>query len=340
LSSDLAGSYCARLLTTAGMAVVKVEPPAGDPLRRRGPFPNEAPDPERSAIFLHLNAGKQSITLDVTQPAGRDLLLRLAAASDVVVEDAPPGYFESLGLGYEALRKANRRVILTSITPFGEEGPYRDYKATEIGLHAASGELYLAGQPPMPLKKGGNVAQYLGGVNGLIATMGALFRREMTGEGSHAEVSLVESMSSIIGGPLREESNGGYIPGRRPGGLGWPNNVYPCKDGYMMTFTAYGVGNAWWRPFAEMVREDEDFGYLATAPDLFESPQLAYRGFFKKTPHPVAGQQTALPLPFLVNDERLPVERAPLLGEHNDAVYAEFGLSSDEVERLHKEGVV
>jgi crotonobetainyl-CoA:carnitine CoA-transferase CaiB-like acyl-CoA transferase len=382
LCQDLAGSYCGRLFAAMGAQVLKVEPPGGDPLRQRPPFPPGA-ETDAGGLFLHLNAGKLGLTLDIEAEAGRGLLLRLAQAADVVIESFAPGRLASLGLGYDVLRAANPRIVLTSISSFGQTGPYRDYRATEIGLHALSGELYLAGQPHQPLKKGGNIGQYLGGLNGFIGAMGALFQREASGEGRHVDVAAGEALSSIVGQALREEAAWGFIPGRRQGGLGWPNNVYPCADGYMMTFTAYGVGDAWWPPFAEMVSDGEAieipkspprdaeqeawderfriwlskrtrreahreaqkfglaFGYLATAPDLLESPQLGHRRFLKREEHPVAGQHTLMNLPFLVDGERLPLGRAPTLAEHNEAVYcAMLGLSRDELSALKESGVV
>jgi crotonobetainyl-CoA:carnitine CoA-transferase CaiB-like acyl-CoA transferase len=366
LCRDLAGSYCGRLFAGMGASVVKVEPPGGDPMRSASPFRHGKPSLEAGGLFLHLNAGKRGVTLDLESDSGRDLLLGLVAKSDVVIESFPPGRMHSLGLGYDHLKAANPGVVLVSISPFGQTGPYRDYRATEIGLRAISGEMYLAGQPSQPLKKGGNVGQYLGGLNGFIGAMGAVFQREATGEGRHVDVSITESLASIVGQALREQAAWNFIPGRRQGGLGWPNNIYPCKDGYMMTFTAYGVGDAWWRPFAELISGDDPrdvpaspprdemaqkewddlfkawlakhtrreahreaqkkglaFGYLATAEDIMGSAQLGHRGFLKQQDHPVAGRHTLMHLPFLVDGERFPVDRAPLLGEHNDYVFGD-----------------
>lgn len=249
-----------------GAVVTKIEPPAGDPMRQRPPFVHPGQPDQTSALFLHLNAGKQSVTLDLESAAGRTLLQRLVQRADVAIESFAPGWLEARGLGYDALRAVNPRLVLTSITPFGQTGPYRDFKATEIGMRAISGELYMAGQPPQPLKKGGNIAQYLGGVNGFIGSMGALFQREATGLGEHINVSITEAMSSIVGQALREEAASGYISGRRQGGLGWPINVYTCKDGYMMTFTAYAAGDSWWHGFASMICEGQDIEIPASPP--------------------------------------------------------------------------
>jgi CoA:oxalate CoA-transferase len=367
-----------------GSEVLKIEPPSGDPVRSAPPFASGTPAQETSALFLHLNAGKCGVTLDLDSARGRKLFLSLAVKADVVIESFAPGRMTSLGLAHKDLQRANPRIILTSITPFGEGGPYSRFRATEIGLRAASGEMYLAGQPHQPLKKGGNIGQYLGGLNGFIGAMGALFQREATGLGRHIDVSMTESLTSIVGQALREQAASGFIPGRRQGGLGWPNNIYECKDGYMMTFTAYAVGDAWWPPFAEMVADGEAievpkspprdpesqqewddrlrswlskrtrrqaheeaqsrglaFGYLATAPDLLASPQLQHRRFFSEVEHPVAGDHRVMNLPFLIDGERLPVRRAPLLGEHNREVYGGLlGLGEDVLAGLEEAGVI
>jgi CoA:oxalate CoA-transferase len=380
LCHDLAGAYCGKLLAGMGANVIKVEPPDGAS-RKCAPGLRTA---EIDALFLHLNAGKCSVTLDLQAPQGRHVFRRLAEVADIVVESSPPGTMRRLSLGYDELRAVNNRLIVTSITPFGQSGPYSDYRWTEIGLRAISGEMYLAGQPHQPLKKGGNIGQYLGALNGFIGTMGAVFQREATGVGQHVDVSMTESMSSIIGQALREQSEWGYIPGRRPGGLGWPNNIHECKDGYVVTFTAYASGDAWWPGFAEMVcdgeaieipssppREGESleewdrrfktwlskrtrrevhkqgqskglaFGYLATAADVLDSPQLRHRRFFSHAEPPVAGQLKSMNLPFLVNEGRLPVSRAPLLGEHNEEVYCGIlRLARDELAALKQQGVV
>jgi crotonobetainyl-CoA:carnitine CoA-transferase CaiB-like acyl-CoA transferase len=380
LCQDLAGSYCGRLFAAMGAKVIKVEPLGGDETRRNAPWLGTE---EGNALFQHLNAGKRGVTLDLQAPQGRKVFRRLVAVVDIVIEAFPPGTMARLGLGYDELRAINDRLIVTSITPFGQSGPYSHYRWTEIGLRAISGEMYLAGQPHQPLKKGGNIGQYLGGINGFIGTMGAVFQREATGKGQHIDVSMTESLSSIIGQALREESEWGFIPGRRPGGLGWPNNIYECKDGYVVTFTAYAAGDSWWTGFAEIVsdgeaieipasppREGRDleewdrrfkswlskrtrqevyeqgqsrglaFGYLATAADVLDSPQLRHRRFFSQAEHP-DGQQILMSLPFLVNGDRLPLSTAPRLGEHDEEVYFQhLKLEQDELAALKQQGVV
>ena len=155
LSYDIAGPYMTRLMAGMGADVIKVEPPTGDPSRRAGPFPNHIPHREKSALYLYLNTSKRGITLDFSTTTGRDLLLRLVEGVDLLVESFRPGTLDEANLGYEALSQVNPRVILTSITPFGQNGPYSQLPAEELTLYAMSGLMYLTGEPDEePLKEG------------------------------------------------------------------------------------------------------------------------------------------------------------------------------------------
>ena len=131
LSEDIAGPFCTKLLAGLGATVIKVERPGiGDISRRSGPFPTCAPDPEQSALFLYLNTGKKSVTLDVATQSGGMILQGLAQECDILVESFAPGYLDGLGLGYAALERLNPGLIYTGITPFGQSGPYRDFKGS------------------------------------------------------------------------------------------------------------------------------------------------------------------------------------------------------------------
>ena len=126
-SGDVAGAYCAKLLADFGAGVIKVEPPgAGDEVRSLGPFPEGTSDPNSGGLFIYLNTNKRGITLNLETAAGRDLLLELVSSADVVVESFAPGTLDRLGLSFEELERVRPGVILTSITPFGQTGPWRD----------------------------------------------------------------------------------------------------------------------------------------------------------------------------------------------------------------------
>ena len=136
LSQDIAGSFCARLLADYGADVIKVEPSSGADLRRMGPFFKDDPHPEKSLFFLVMNLNKRSITLNIDTRDGRRLFRKLAEDADVVVESYKPGYLDGLGLGHEALEAINPGLVLTSITPFGQTGPYSQYAGEEIVNYA------------------------------------------------------------------------------------------------------------------------------------------------------------------------------------------------------------
>ena len=126
------GVYCGKLMADMGADVIKAEPPGGDPMRRNGPFANGQVDTEQSLYWLHFNTNKRSITLDITSAGGAALLRRLADGCDVLLETFQPGYMDSHGLGWDVLSKNNPRLIYASLTPFGQTGPYRDFKASDL----------------------------------------------------------------------------------------------------------------------------------------------------------------------------------------------------------------
>ncbi len=150
---DLAGPigvYCTKLLADLGADVIRVEPPRGDAMRELGPFYGDSPDPEKSLYWWHYNTSKRSVTLDIEKPEGRQVFKRLVGWADVVVETFEPGYLDRLGLGYEALRAINPRVVVTSITPFGQTGPYAHFKGPDIVGQAMSGLMSTVGAPDRP----------------------------------------------------------------------------------------------------------------------------------------------------------------------------------------------
>ncbi len=254
LTHYVAGPYCTKLFADLGAEVWKIEPPGrGDPCRGIGPFPGDQSHPERSGLFLYLNTGKKSVTLDLRSEQGKELLLELARQADVVLESFKPGVMGRMGLDYETLKGLNPSLVMTSISSFGQLGPYRDYEVTEIGLHALSGLMHVAGEPGRePLKKGGNFAQYHGSLNGFVATMSALFYRNMTGEGQHVDVSIAESFVAINGRPLKIYAYTGEIASRE--GVqtrAWPSGFYLCQDGYVAFSPSQG--RDWWTDFVEMV---------------------------------------------------------------------------------------
>ncbi len=199
----VSAAYATKLLADLGADVIKVEPPSGgDRARQRGPFPRGVSDPDCSGLFLYLNTNKRGLTLDISQARGHALLRRLAERADLFVHNLPPPLMDRYGVHYEELAAGNPRLVMVSITPFGLDGPYRDYAATDLVLWNAGGVAYLNGAPEAddlpPLKAFGHQAEYQGALTAAVASLGALFGRLRTGRGQHVVVSIQEAVAAIL----------------------------------------------------------------------------------------------------------------------------------------------
>ena len=192
------GVYCGKLLADLGGDVIKVERPGGDPMRSRGPFYHDEAHPEKSLYFFHYNTSKRGVTLNMEGLDGREMFKRLVAGADVVLETYPPGYMERLGLGYTELKAINPGLIMTSITPFGQTGPYRDYKSSDL-VGAAMGSLtHMTGNPgERPSWTLSELIYQHVSINASTATLIALYHRDLTGEGQYVDVSMHEAASMI-----------------------------------------------------------------------------------------------------------------------------------------------
>lgn len=242
--TDDKGLMCGRILASLGAEVIKVEPPGGDQARNIPPFYQDTPHPEKSLYYFAYNANKKSITLDIEKPEGQELLRELVKTSDFVIESFKPGYMENLGLGYSELSRINPRIILTSITPFGQTGPYRDYQSSDLVCNAMSGFMYLTGDPDRaPLQISSPQAYLMGAVEGAVGTMIAHYYREQTGEGQHVDVSIRDAMIKATVNALPWWEHYGKIMKR--GGNCWMLRgeklrvLWPCKDGYV-SFALHG----------------------------------------------------------------------------------------------------
>src|SRR5256884_8827776 len=165
LTHHIAGPYCTKLLATYGAEVIKIERPGtGDPARQAGPFPGDVPHPEKSGLFLHLNTNKQSVTINLQHARGQALVRELVKEVDVVVESFAPRVLPALGLSYADLEPHNPRLVMTSISNFGQTGPYRDWRAQDIVIYAMGGGMYLTRLPGRaPLRPALNLMAYHGG---------------------------------------------------------------------------------------------------------------------------------------------------------------------------------
>lgn len=197
--ADEKGMLCARLLGDLGADVIKVERPGGDAGRNIGPFYHDIPHPEKSLYWFAFNSNKRGITLSIETGDGQELFKGLVQTADFVVESFTPGYLDGLGLGYAALSQINPRLVMTSITPFGQEGPKAHHKASDLTCWASGGAMYVCGDPDRPPLQVSFPQSYLhASVQAAVGTLLAHYHREMTGGGQHVDVSIQEAVMGTL----------------------------------------------------------------------------------------------------------------------------------------------
>jgi len=378
---DLAGPiafHCMKLLADMGADVIKIEPPGGDPARRTPPFKNDVPHPEKSLYFLHYNTNKRGITLDIESSDGRAIFLELARSADVVVETFEPGRIDAMGLGYDVLSALNPGIVMASVTPFGQTGPWRDYKSTVMIL---SGE---PGAPP--LQAPGEIAYGMASTYAALGIAMALYHREETEEGQQIDVSMHECAAHIAGYFIPNYSYTGTKPSRasRKGEETDLYDPYPTKNGYVRIFII--PAEQWrrlvdWmgRPEAIAGPEFEKMAYRREHPEIvlktitefckkhtkeelyeegqkrrisvtpintvgefMESAHTKARQLFIEMEHPQVGRYLHYgPVPRLSGTPGRVARTAPLIGEHNEELYGgELGFSRDDLVALSGGGVI
>ncbi len=230
-----AGPMCGCLLADLGADVIKIEPPQGDVSRFLPPF-LPGTNPPLSFMHASVNRNKRSMVLDLRQPRGRDLFLKLAAGVDVVVENFRPGKLDRRGLGYDGVRQINPDVIYVSISGFGQFGAYTHRAGYDVLAQAYSGFLSLSGEPAgEPIKPPTFLADDLGGLHGALAAVAAIRHRDRTGEGQYIDIALLDSMLFQSDGNLALAAMDVELP--RTGNefvFNSPSNLYRCRDGYVM----------------------------------------------------------------------------------------------------------
>ena len=248
------GHLCGKILGDLGADVIQIEKPGGDPARNTGPFHQDTPDPEKSLWWFAFNMNKRGITLDIGTEDGRAIFRRLAANADFVLESFPPGYLDSIGLAYQELERINPRLILVSISAFGQTGPYAQYKAPDIVLMSMGGQAFMAGdedRPPVQISY-----PHAWGFAALHACVGAVnahYWREMTGEGQHVDASgqagvAWTNMNANVTWDLHQvdvKRGGAVRTGERINPDGSTTKLTgkvtrACKDGYVFSFFAGG----------------------------------------------------------------------------------------------------
>ncbi|GAB6173942.1 hypothetical protein JCM15765_34200 [Paradesulfitobacterium aromaticivorans] len=263
--TDELGWLAGKIMGDLGADVIKVEKPGGDTGRNIGPFYHDIPHSEKSLTWWAYNTNKRGITLDITVPSGRELFLRLAGKADFVIEGFPPGYLAEIGLGYDELHKLNPGLILVSVTPFGQSGPYSTYRASDLEIMATSGLLTLFGSPDRPPVRVAVPQSYMWA--GMSAAMGALlanYYRGVSGQGQHVDLS---GQASCLWAVTPAQANwdvlekdlsrdGEFITGRSITGAKM-RAIYRCRDGYI-NFIVYGgvAGRATNKALVAWMKED------------------------------------------------------------------------------------
>ncbi len=402
--SNELGFLCGKILGDMGADVIKVEKPGGDEARNLGSFYKDEPDPEKNLYWFSYNHNKRGITLDITQETGQDIVRKLIKDTDIMIETFPPGYLKKLGLDYKSLSKINPTLIMTSITPFGQTGPYKDYKGSDLILTAMSGFMSVLGDSDKPPVRPTLPQSYMWiGMHAAEGTLLAYYHRGMTGEGQQVDVSgqagvtWAASIAPSFYDYNKEvpRRSGCFLTGRSITGA-IMRAVYPCKDGFV-TYIIYGgpagirtnqkltewmdskgmcpdfIKNKDWAKFdiATVTQEEIDqlekvyseffqtltkdeffqgcldkdmLGYpVMTAKEIMADEQLKARDMWKEVEHDdLGGVKITYPQFFTVFNTLACGfwRRAPLIGEHNEEVYGEIGLTKNDLLRLKKANII
>ncbi|MFQ5418519.1 MAG: CaiB/BaiF CoA transferase family protein, partial [Myxococcota bacterium] len=277
LGQAVSAPYCAKLFADFGADVVKVEPPAGDVARRWGPFPKDEPHPEKSGLFHFLNTNKRSICLDVEDAGDRERFVRLVAGADVLIENQRPALWRSWGLDYATLARENPDLVMISITPFGQTGPYADWNACDLNAYHLSGSSHrYCGRPgEPPLEHGTFAAEFFGATAAAAWGLGATFGRAQAGGGQQLDVSCAEAIAAtFVGGQnIGGFAQDGKAETRTGVGmpLGAPATIVPCRDGHVWMLA---LEKGQWRGLVK-VMGDPEWAQLEMFDDMFTRAQNA-----------------------------------------------------------------
>lgn len=391
------GYYCGKLYADMGADVILVEMPgSGSALRMRAPFIEDNRDREYSIPFFYANSSKRGITLDWTKPAGRDLLLKLAAQADLVIEDGAPGAMEAAGIGYATLAAQQPKLVLVSITPFGKSGHFAHYAADDLTLLALGGLLNLMGYPGIaPTQAYGEQAYAMGNMFAAVGSMLAIYGAGASGRGQYVDVSMQECVVMALENTaqfydLEQKVRERYAGIQRHAGTG----VFECADGFIYVFAGGMAAQRFWPNMVKWMQDERvagadvlsapewsdisyvnsdigkdvfagiftdfaktktkqelyDFGQarrvplcpISTPADIAHNKQLAYRSFFTTIKHAPSGRDIVMPGAHC-KLERTPwsiARAAPMLGQHNRAVYEELGVSAQDLAALAQAKVI
>ena len=248
---DEKGQFCGKLMADNGADLIKIEPPGGEACRSFGPFLDDVPHRERSLSFWHYNTSKRGITLNLETKQGQDIFKQLAASADIILESRKPGYLESLGLGYDALSADNPGLIMCSLTPYGQTGPWRDYLSSDITQMAGGGQMASSGYDdidvpnPPPIAPGGGNSWHIGAHYAYIGLMAALYYRFLSGEGQYIDASIHEACALTTEGAIAIYLSTGEVVQRHTGRHAAPDMSpaiqFPTGDGGWLNTTRSGT---------------------------------------------------------------------------------------------------
>ena len=332
--ADEKGQFCGKLMADLGADVIKIEPPGGQHTRLVGPFLDDIPHRERSLSFWHYNTSKRGITLNLEHRDGQALLRRLVPTADILLETYPPGYLPALGLGYDVLSSLNPRLIVCSLTPFGQTGPWRDFLSADLVQLAAGGQMSCCGYDPQdvpeapPIAPGGGNAWHIGSHFAYMAILAAVYYRDMTGEGQYIDASIHEACALTTEAAGTTYIYTGKVVQRHTGRAASLDQSEPTQfqtqDGLWVntTRTGFNLTPARLQRLATMLDQyglaqdllDEKYQNLATIQANLRHIGEVLEHFFANVPQEEswrAGQENGLPwggvrsMDEIINDEHL-----------------------------------
>jgi len=268
------GNYCGKLFAELGADVILIEPPGGTALRGEPPFvAGRDGDPEASLRFVAYNTSKRSMALDLGQPAGQEILRDLASTADLLIETDPPGRAAARGIGYTDLARHNERLVVTSITPFGQDGPYSGYPADDLTCLAFGGLLSLGGYADgPPVQAAGQQAYAAASVFAAVASMLALLQAEASGQGQHVDVSVQECVVMGLETAIQAYDLEGRVRGRTGGSTRRAGQgIFPCRDGHVFLL-ASGLGEQFWVGLLDWLDDEGTPGLEAFRGDAWTQP--------------------------------------------------------------------
>ena len=387
--SFISAPFCGKMLADLGAEIIKVEKPGqGDIARKRGPFYKDKPGTERSGLFLYLNTNKLGVTLSPEKSSGKKIFKQLVQHVDILIEDSKPGKMDALGLGYNDLKSLNPSLIMTSVTPFGQTGPYKEFKGSDLIAWQMGGAGYVtpryAGTTEQEPLRAEQLASFITGINAAIATLCALRVKRRDAIGQHLDVSQMESVVLLIAEHIGYPSYENWSPSRAARPWAAPRHFFKCKDGWVYLYVdephhwerfVEAMGNPGWanvelfkdkysrgeyweglqpliadwvkdKTKAEVFDIGKSYGIPLTpgnsVAEVLESRQLKERGYFVEIEHPVTGKHTYPGAPYKFSKTPWSIRGpAPLLGQHNKAVYCDrLGYSETELVEMYRVGII